>query len=199
MAKEKKIRVRFFRPMTIFFVGILIVSIGLVILIPYVKEISRSNKNDANTLYHKLNIIRINFTFNQGEDSLILQKNENGGWFFRDKPNTVVPVEIIDFIGNEINNLERVDAQVNQDSKSDYGLINPIAKIVFLDNTGNSSFMNIGLPTPLGSGYYIQMNSSNVEIGNYDQIIGILNTFYLSILPIYLSDHKTLDLTPQGP
>jgi hypothetical protein len=201
MVKQKKKKVNFFRPTTLVFIILLLIAILAALLIPYLRLNISSNllSDTPDPLVIKDEILSIDFFYNQGADSLFLEKNKDGSWFFRDKPKIIISSDVIQFLCDQINDLDVIRTLDSTETDDAYGLLIPVAQIKLIFSDGTSYFLDIGNPTPIESGYYSKVNSSEVKIISYDQTLGILNLFFFGILPGYLSNSQDIRLTPQGP
>ncbi len=201
MVKQKKKKVRFFKSTTVVFIILLLIVSIIALLIPYLKLRNPSIPitDNPDPLLNKDEIVSIHFFYNQGEDSLLLEKNEDGSWFFRDNPKTNISSHIIQLLCDQINGLEIIRTLDSTGTDDTYGLLDPVAQIKLISSDGTKYFLDIGNPTPIDSGYYSKVNSSEVKIVSYDQTLGILNLFYFGILPGYLENPQDIQLTPRGP
>ncbi len=201
MAQSQKKLTHFFRPVTIILLALLFIS-SIIAILHSRKDQQRiqiTPTNPVGEIIQTEQIKSIFFYFNQGEDNLLITKNATGDWHFTDKPDLIASVKTVDAIINQIASLQIVRELDIAETLDPYGLAIPIAWIILTYQDGTEYVLEIGEPTPVESGYYVKLNSPQISIADYDQIVNLLNLFYFGILPTSLSNNNNLLLTPNGP
>lgn len=176
--------------------AIILITIGVVLVLilsifapSKLRSIGKSNSSRSNLgEINESNIVGFSLVFNQGNDKISVKKSDPDIWVFENKPTLMAPKLVVQSVFSQIQNLETCQNYKNFTSTNWSEITNLTAEI-FLQKTNDEIItIKIGEPKAVDFGYYIDIDSDEIMICPFEQIVDLLNTFYFDLLPIQLKD-----------
>lgn len=180
----------------IYLSAIILLSIGVILVLIFTiftpskirsngkPSSSRSNLDEIN----ESNITGFSLVFNQGNDKISVKKSDSEMWVFENKPNLIAPELVVQSVIFQIQNLETCQNYDDFTSTKWSEITNLTADIFLQKSNGEIITIKIGEPKADDFGYFVDINSDEIVVCQFEQIVDLLNTFYFDLLPIQLQD-----------
>lgn len=186
---------------------IIIISIGIIslLILVVVKPSILLSPGESNlpgsgpVTINDTSVKSITLVFNQGNDSIAVNKSNNNVWVFTNKPDLIAPELVIQSIFLQLRNLETCQKLVDFNPENWLELTNLTAEISILNNSNEETSIKIGEPKAVDFSYYVNLDSVEILVCPFDQTVGLLNTFYFELLPIYIEGTRNSEISTPTP
>ncbi len=123
-------------------------------------------------------IVAFTLQRSEGNETLILEKDETGGWVLKQPASELTDSASVDANLSQLASIRILSAPMLDVGLEDLGLKPPMYRLLIQLEDGQQLILNVGSETPTGSGYYVLTPERRIVIVNkftLDAIIAMLD------------------------
>jgi len=147
------------------------------------KETAQTNSTPILPDWTSGSIIKISIKYDHDRNSLEFLRDPGKNWIYVDRKSNALPQDEINMALTQLFSLIPIKT-LDKDTPIDWlGLSPPVASFSVMNVSGETTTVKIGQPTPVETGYYLQVDDSTPVIVPYNDVIQILDRIYLKVVP----------------
>lgn len=189
--KNKRLTTVLVAMLSIIFLAVVITTVSIINIkegiFPNSKTIP-TVQIDSKKYLDPMEIIAIEFIFNQDKDKIHMIQNPDGLWILKDRPDKILSQDVIASIFSLLNNLSVISTTSGPIDPSKLGLDPATARLLIKSKDGSLTEMEIGKVDQQSGLYFVRENSGSPFLADYQTTYRLLKIFYLKILPVALSE-----------
>jgi len=139
-------------------------------------------------------VIKISIKYGQDKINLQFLRDKSNNWVYVERQSNAMPQDEINAALTELFALTPTK-RLDQNTPADQlGLTPPVASFDVISISGEETTVKIGDAVPLQGGYYLQVDNQTPVTVPYNDVIQILDTLYLKVVPAT----RATPLVPSG-